>query len=310
MVTDSNRTPDRRGGPKKGYMSFRKKVDHLNVWSSGGKRAPHKPLLLLLVLGRKSQDLPDEVSFAEIEEKLKDLLVEFGPLRQANHPEYPFWRLQKDGIWKVTSDVPLIPRPVNGDVTVMELRQKNARGRLPQSALDELNANPRLLIEAAQSILDSHFPYSLHEDIAAAVGLALTADVRHRRDPRFRGKVLMAYEYSCAICGLDVRLRNATIGLEAAHIKWHQAHGPDVEANGLALCATHHKLFDFGALSLTDSGIIILSKQLNGSGDFADRVLKHHGTTVRPPQDPAHTPGNKYVSWHQKWVFKGPARAL
>ena len=120
----------------------------------------------------------------------------------------------------------------------------------------------------------------------------------------------MAYEYSCAICGLDVRLRNVTIGLEAAHIKWYQAHGPDVEANGLALCATHHKLFDFGALSLTDSGIIILSKQLNGSGDFLDRVLRHHGTTVRPPQDPAHTPGNKYISWHQKWVFKGPARAL
>ena len=291
-------------------MSFRTKVDHLNVWSSGGERAPHKPLLLLLVLGRKSQDLPDEVSFAEIEEKLKDLLVEFGPLRQTCHPEYPFWRLQNDGIWKVTSDVPLMPRALNADVTVMELRQKNARGRLLQSILDELNASPRLLMETAQSILDSHFPYSLHEDIAAAVGLALAADVRHRRDPRFRSKVLMAYEYSCAICGLDVRLRNVTIGLEAAHIKWHQAHGPDVEANGLALCATHHKLFDFGALSLTDSGIIILSKQLNGSGDFADRVLKHHGTAVRPPQDPAHTPGNKYVSWHQKQVFKGPARTL
>ena len=70
------------------------------------------------------------------------------------------------------------------------------------------------------------------------------------------------------------------------------------------------KLFDLGALSLTDSGIIILSKQLNGSGDFADRVLKHHGTAVRPPQDLAHTPGKEYVSWHQEQVFKSPVRAL
>ena len=87
-------------------MSFREKVDHLNVWSRGDERAPHKPLLLLLVLGRKLQDLPDEVSFAEIEEKVTDLLVEFGPFRQSYHPEYPFWRLQNDGIWEVTSDMP------------------------------------------------------------------------------------------------------------------------------------------------------------------------------------------------------------
>ena len=291
-------------------MSFQKQVDHLNVWSRGDQRAPHKPLLLLLVLGRKFQDLPDEVSFAEIEGTLTDLLVEFGPLRQVYHPEYPFWRLQKDGIWEVTSDIPLRPLASNAGALVTELRHKNARGRLPQWASDELSANPRLLIDVAQSILDSHFPYSLHEDIAAAVGLALKADIRYRRDPQFRSKVLMAYEYSCAICGLDVRLGNVTIGLEAAHIKWRQAHGPDVEENGLALCAIHHKLFDFGALSLTNSGIIILSRQLNGSGDFADRVLRHHGTAVRPPQDPAHAPGNNYILWHHKQVFKGPARAL
>ena len=101
-----------------------------------------------------------------------------------------------------------------------------------------------------------------------------------------------------------VRLRNVTIGLEAAHIKWHQAQGPDIEENGLALCATHHKLFDFGALSLRDDGTIILSRQLSGSGDFTDRVLKHHGTAVRVPQDPAHAPGNEYISWHQEQVFK------
>ena len=291
-------------------MSFREKVDQLTVWSQDGERAPHKPLLLLLVLARRSQRLPDEVSFAEIEEKLTDLLVEFGPLRHSYHPEYPFWRLQQDGIWEVTSDIPL-STPLHANALVTELRQNNARGRLPQWASDELRANPGLLIEVAESTLDRHFPDSLHEDIAAAVGLALKADVRHRRrDPRFRGKVLMAYEYSCAICGLDLRLGNVTIGLEAAHIKWRQVDGPDVEENGLALCATHHKLFDFGALSLTDSGIIILSRKLNGYGDCSDRVLKHHGTTVRPPQDPAHSPGKKYVSWHQEQVFKGPARAL
>lgn len=30
-------------------------IDELNIWKSGGARAPHKPLLLLLMLGRARQ---------------------------------------------------------------------------------------------------------------------------------------------------------------------------------------------------------------------------------------------------------------
>ena len=249
-------------------MSFRDKVDQLNVWSHGGERAPHKPLLLLLILARKSRVLPDEVTFTEIEDTVRDLLFEFGPSRKSYHPEYPFWRLQNDGIWEVASDVPMSRKP-NVDIPVTELRGKNARGRLPQSVLDELETSPELITEVAHSILDSHFPDSLHEDIAAAVGMDFKSALRRQRDPNFRGKVLMAYEYRCAFCGLDVRLRNVSVGLEAAHIKWRQAHGPDTEENGLALCATHHKLFDFGALSLTDLGVMIAL--LHNSGRVTDR---------------------------------------
>jgi putative restriction endonuclease len=40
------------------------------------------------------------------------------------------------------------------------------------------------------------------------------------------------------------------LGLEAAHIKWFQAGGPDIEANGLAMCSLHHKLFDLGVFTI------------------------------------------------------------
>ena len=48
-------------------------------------------------------------------------LFEFGPSRKSYHPEYPFWRLQNDGIWEVASDVPLSRKP-NVDIPVTELR--------------------------------------------------------------------------------------------------------------------------------------------------------------------------------------------
>ena len=64
--------------------------------------------------------------------------------------------------------------------------------------------------------------------------------------------MLTAYEWRCAVCGLDVRLGSVSIILEAAHIKWHQAGGPDEESNGLALGVLHHKAFDLGALPSPD----------------------------------------------------------
>ncbi len=41
-----------------------------------------------------------------------------------------------------------------------------------------------------------------------------------RRDRAFREQVMVAYEYRCAFCGYDGRLRNAAVGLDAAHVQW------------------------------------------------------------------------------------------
>src|SRR5205814_5429723 len=77
-----------------------RRFDNLNVWKKHGKRAPHKPLLVLYALGRWQRGLTD-VGFREAEKDLKELLREFGPPRKSDHPEEPFWRLQYDDVWTV-----------------------------------------------------------------------------------------------------------------------------------------------------------------------------------------------------------------
>ena len=62
--------------------------------------------------------------------------------------------------------------------------------------------------------------------------------------------MLRAYAYQCAMCGFDGALGHNPVGLEAAHACWHSQDGPNVVANGLALCALAHALFDLGVLSL------------------------------------------------------------
>src|SRR5262245_37856567 len=102
--------------------------DRLNVWSRGGQRAPHKPLLVLYALGRWARGERVDVSFAEVDPDLTALLREFGPPRQSYHPEYPFWRLQNDGVWTVEATGPLKSRWSNTDPPKGEPLAHDARG--------------------------------------------------------------------------------------------------------------------------------------------------------------------------------------
>ena len=77
--------------------SIIQKFQKLNVWKRGGKRAAHKPLLVLYAIGKLLRGESRLISFKNSEDHLKDLLKEFGPWK-SNHlrPQYPFWRLRNE----------------------------------------------------------------------------------------------------------------------------------------------------------------------------------------------------------------------
>ena len=54
-------------------------------------------------MGRWSRGDAADIPFKEADGELTALLKEFGPPRRSFHPEYPFWRLQNDGVWVVHS---------------------------------------------------------------------------------------------------------------------------------------------------------------------------------------------------------------
>ena len=73
----------------------------LRIWTNGEQRAPHKPLLILYVLGSLLRGEVVPISYKEVDQDLRKLLQEFGPRRKTFHPELPFWHLQSDGIWNL-----------------------------------------------------------------------------------------------------------------------------------------------------------------------------------------------------------------
>jgi putative restriction endonuclease len=285
--------------------SITKNFEALTIWQRAGERAPHKPLLLLLALGLLSRGTT-LVPYVEYEHKLADLLREFGPSRRTQHPEYPFLRLRNDGVWEVIRQHASIP----GGDTIADLRKTGAAGRFPEPMRTAFDSDPRLIGRVARLLLDAHFPESLHQDILDAVGLSLGegSSGARRRDPNFREGVLVAYQYRCALCGLDLRINNVTIGLEAAHIRWHQASGPDAIENGVALCSMHHKLFDLGAFTFEPRGRILVSERVSGTGPFEQVLLQHHGKQMSAPIRQEHHPRPEFVHWHRDEVFKEAAR--
>jgi putative restriction endonuclease len=289
--------------------SLRSRIQNLNVWKRGEKRAPHKPLLVLYALGQLeigNRWLP----FRDVDEKLRKLLVEFGPSRKRHHPEYPFWRLQNDGIWTVPHDEPLTRRQSNTDPLKSELLEHDIHGGFTDTVWTLLNENRSLRHDLTRLILDEHFQPSFHEDLCNAVGLNLTVPTSQRtRDPAFRNNVLQAYSYQCAICGFDLKLETMSLGLEAAHIQWHNHGGPDDITNGIALCALHHKMFDKGALHVTADLTLLISEAIHGSDPHLARVRERHENRIHAPQRSSYSPSPEVVDWHWDEVFKSPARS-
>jgi putative restriction endonuclease len=72
------------------------------------------------------------------------------------------------------------------------------------------------------------------------------AVVRVRLHQRvFRDRVLLAYGSQCALC----RLRHPEL-LDAAHIRGDAQSGEPIVPNGIAMCAIHHRAFDWNVLGV------------------------------------------------------------
>jgi putative restriction endonuclease len=249
----------------------------LETWKRGDERAPHKPLLVLYALGQLWQG-ESWLNCAQHEENLVKLLAEFGPPRRSYRMQYPFVRLVNDGVWQLSGAI-----DTKADHSAGFLRQEGICGSFADDVLEALEGEPVLAEKISQILLEQNFPDTMHDDILQAVGLERGYSISRRRirDPEFRERVLQAYEYRCAVCGFDVRLGSKVIALEAAHIKWHQAGGPDIEQNGIAMCTMHHRLFDRGAFTLSDSLEFLVSERAHGTSGLEEWLLRHHGKEIR-----------------------------
>ncbi len=285
----------------------------------GGKRAPHKPLLLLWLFGRFAATGSALVSYAEAADPVSQLINDFGPpvrspALERQRAAMPFVHLERD-IWEV--------RDRSGDAIGADVPERT-RWLLDHGAVGELRpevtailADYAALAAAARLLLDQHFTPVLSEMICAAVNLDLAVmeapeisrgQGRRPRAPGFAEEVLRAYAYRCAMCGFDGRLGRNPVAIEGAHVRWHSQDGPDELANAVALCSLHHALFDCGVLGLSPDLRVTVSPlyiATSEAGRAVDALAGQPLLDVRPGQPSVDI---TYVSWHTIQVFKSHGR--
>lgn len=322
-MTTKAPTPSGTGSQREGDYTFAastllERAAHLNRHTHNGRRAAHKPLLLLWALARFNRG-DERLPFAAVEPAVGALLRSFGPSHRTS-PDYPFWHLQTDGLWVIEDADSLPPGKGQKKPLVTTLRDRDAVGRLAPSVTRLLREQPALLDELVRVAL-GYFPPTYHAALLQAVGLdpshAVAAreplvryTARRPRDPHFRERVLDAYEARCVACGFSATLGPDLVGVEAAHIRWHSEDGPDDTPNGLALCCLHHTLFDRGAFTLSPQPEprFSVAQRAAGAGSFGSLLLNLHGRPARRPRRDEDAPSEPFLLWHRREVFRDPAR--
>jgi putative restriction endonuclease len=289
------------------------KCAKLNVYRAKGGPAPHKPLLLLVILELAEQGLLPDGQLPLTPELAFRFCTFWNAVahHRTQRPDVrlPFHHLHRDGFWaplmadgkpspddRLTRCVQLVPEfvafardPVYRDKARRVLIQTYFQPD-QSSALLELVGLP-----------------VLSEEEAADVTLPLPEEAKGRgREARFRLSVVAAYNYTCALTRYRLLTIDAGGIVDAAHIHQFSQSGNNDPRNGLALCKNAHWLFDNGLWTLADDyTVLVATGQFTEESPDQKALRDYHGRKVQLPSNPALWPSPAHLAWHRKHKFQG-----
>ena len=219
----------------------------------GSHERPHKPVLLLAILDLLDRGQVKTNEIALTPDLIKTFRRYFDVVRrQDDQPsiENPFYFLSGDGFWNLErpGEGPLY-KPGNASSPPSMSILRSAAGHF-DSPLWELMQSPASRSQLREALVARYFPaqrqqiQSLLTTLEPPRGLQLNEDFEQARSGAFRQTILEVYDYTCAACGLRVRLNDGFSLVEAAHLVSFNLTRDDKPNNGLALCPNHHRAMD------------------------------------------------------------------
>lgn len=122
---------------------------------------------------------------------------------------------------------------------------------------------------------------------------------RKIRDDAFRIVVRRSYDFTCAVCRSRLITPSGHILVEGAHIVPHSTSHNDDPRNGMALCKTHHWLFDRYMITVNPDLRIQTSPFLREQGTHVIGTHEFDGHEIHLPRDRSVRPAAAALLDHQ-----------
>ena len=293
----------------------------LNVNRTGGRASPHKPCMLLAVLGlAEAGDLErNEIRFdpALLERYVKFFGVVRSETDHAN-PHFPFFHLSSEGFWHL--------QPLPDREAVVE-SMDSARST---SAVTDNIAYASLDPELHALVLDERSRAALREELvvawfgsyrtrldrilqeergsdryqsalrhghASTELLAREAPPEPARSAAFRRIVSEIYDYRCAASGWRIILPDSRVMVEAAHlIPFAESHDDDPR-NGIALAPSFHWALDAHVIAPGPDHVWHVSKALDERVADNNPLLELAGQSLMLPKEKSLWPKKEALEW-------------
>ena len=304
-----------------------RKFQKLRVDRAARTPAPHKPLLLLVILdlvecgelATPKIRLTPELAFRFL--GYWEIVAARG--RHLGRVELPFFYLKSDGILRLVAHDGLDAALASIRPTSVELLNRVIDyAELPED-LFALMLDPecralmrRTLIQCDWFLPDEQVKLCALLGIDRS-GVTISHDeemlsteeegIRMGRDIRFRLQIVPLYGYSCLLCGVKVLLPSGVALVEAAHIhQFSQSRNDDV-SNGMALCRNHHWSFDQGLWTLSSKYDVLVS--LDHFTESAPNELPlrtyHEQQVDLSWLALGYRPSQEHLDWHRNQKFLG-----
>jgi putative restriction endonuclease len=284
--------------------NFIDEVQKLKVNRVGQVVSLHKPLLLLLTIGKIQNGHKNQFLFDEIENELASLISKYGLKNTSRiNAQYPFIYLASNSsIWTCSKDKNELAHPDAAS-------RKDLLGSIGSFSFGFYNyiLNPDNLFSTVKLLLDQYWPDAYHAELLNDIGIfnfsfGVPQAPKNDRGRKFVEHVLDAYERKCAVCHQSIRLGDALVGIDACHVKPIQHFGDDNVNNGIALCKIHHWALDRGAISISQEMSLLISKKLNGNKLY-DFFTSFENISLFVPRDFTFGLSKTNIEYHSKYIF-------
>ena len=304
---------------------------------------PHKPFLLLIIVemldcGELSEN---HIPFEAIEKKrpfFAALIEVFNSVNGSNSQpniHQPFFHLKTNGFWHL-DPIALQSRQAGSTPSVSQLRDMCAVAKVDEN-LFLLLAIPDYRAILRQTLISSYFSemqdaiervIAEHRDIRCehiaayieAYSQQLIQDTQHPflmqrdvasvqtetpvRSAGFRQAVMQIYDYTCAVCALNIRASSGASVTDAAHIIPFSVSYNDDIRNGMSLCKLHHWAFDAGLISVSETYQVVVSPSMTEHGPTTSMLARLRDKQIWLPNGREYCPAPEALAWHRQTVMR------